>query len=455
MEITMRFKSALVALSSLLLLAVAAAAEQRPHYGGTLRIAMRETPQAVDPASLSASGSTNISRLVFENLIRMDANGRPQPLLASSWRAEPGNQRWRISLRDGVSFTDGFPMDAPSVVASLRSGNPAWKVMAVGEILIIEMPCPDSELPAELALPRNAIVHRDGDKVAGTGPFVPREWTAGKRLVLAAKDDYWHGRPYIDSIEISFGVGDREQLLALDLGKADLVEIPAEGIRRAKAEGRTVLSSEPMERMALIFAHDPRNEDELHARNALAASLDATSLAEYVVQGGGEASGSLLPTWLSGYGFVFPVPRPTQERAPVRLQSLRTSSTLAYDASDPVARLVADRILLNARDAGITIQLLSAGAADIRLARFPTASLDPNAALTELAKALQLDPPKFSEYSVEEMYTAEKLLLQSHRVIPLLHLRRAMAIRPNLRGVGVFPDGEWELGNVWIAPDKP
>lgn len=450
----MRFRSALIAVSSLLL-AAAAAAEQRPHYGGTLRIAMREAPPATDSASLNSSGSANVSRLMFENLIRMDANGRPQPLLASSWQAEPGNQRWRISLRDGVSFHDGFPMDAASVVASLRNSNPAWKVMAVGESVIIEMPSPDPELPAELVLPRNAIVHRDGDKVAGTGPFIPREWTAGKRLVLAANDDYWHGRPYIDTIEISFGIGDREQLLAFDLGKADLVEIPAEGIRRAKAEGRTVLSSGPVQLITLLFAHEPRNDDELHARNELAASLDTNSLGEYVMQGGGEADAALLPTWLSGYGFVFPVARTNDRSAQARVQSPHAAWTLAYDASDPVARVVADRILLNARDAGISIQLVSSGTADVRLTRIPIASLDPHTALVEVATALTLDPPKFSDYSVEELYVAEKLMLQSRRALPLLHLREAIATRPNVENIGMTADGGWELGNVWIAPEKP
>jgi peptide/nickel transport system substrate-binding protein len=452
----MRFRSTLLALSSLLLMAIAAPAVQRPHYGGSLRIAMREAPQAIDPGSLSGPGAAaNVSRLIFENLVRLDTNGRPQPLLASSWQAEPGNQRWRISLRDGVSFTDGFPLDAASVVASLRSSNPAWKVVAVGEIVMIETPSPAPGLPAELALPGNAIVHRNAEKLAGTGPFIAGDWLAGKRLLLAANDDYWHGRAFVDSVEVSFGISDREQLLALDLGKADIVEIPAESIRRAKAEGRTVFSSEPVELMTLIFAHDPRNEDELHARNALAASLDTTSLAEYVMQGGGAADAALLPTWLSGYGFVFPVPRPNQQVTPVRLQSARTAWTLAYDASDPVARVIADRIMLNARDAGIAIQLVSSGTADIRLARFSIASLDPQTALTELAKALQLDPPKFSDYSVEEMYTAEKLMLQSHRAVPLLHLRTAIAVRPNLRGLNMSPDGGWELGDTWIAPEKP
>lgn len=451
----MRSRSILLAASSLLWLALLSAAEQRPHYGGNLRIAVRETPQSIDPATLAAAGSANISPLIFETLVRLDETGRPQPLLASSWQSEPGNQRWRISLRDGVSFTDDFPLDAASVVASLRSSNPDWKVVAVGEMVIIETPSPEPDLPAELALPRNSIVHRTGGKLSGTGPFSVGDWTAGKHLSLSANDDYWHGRPFVDSLEITFGVSDREQLLALDLGKADLVEIASENIRRARADGRTVFSSEPAQLLALVFANDARSEDETHARSALAASLDTAALGDFVMQGGGDPTGALLPNWLSGYAFVFPAAKQTVGQQQERLQSRHLPSwTLAYDSSDQAAHVIADRVLLNARDAGISIQLVSSGTADIRVVRMPIASSDAHLALAQVAIALQLAPPKFNSDSVGDLYTAEKGLLQSRRVIPLLHLRTAMAVRANVRDFSMLPDGAWQLSNVWLAPEK-
>jgi len=451
----MRSRSILLAASSLLWLALLSIAEQRPHYGGSLRIAVRETPQSIDPATLTASGSANISRLIFETLVRLDDTGRPQPLLASSWQPEPGNQRWRISLRDGVSFSDGFPLDAASVVASLRSSNPDWKVVAVGEMIIIETPSPEPVLPAELALPLNAIVRRAGGRLSGTGPFSVGDWTAGKHLSLQANDEYWHGRPFVDSLEIEFGVADREQLLALDLGKADMVEIASENIRRAKADGRTLFSSEPAQLLALVFTNDARGEDEAHARSALAASLDTTSLGDFVIQGGGDPTASLLPNWLSGYAFVFPVAKTPDHAQQERLQSRRLQSwKLAYDSSDALTHVIADRVLLNARDAGISIQLVGSGTADMRLVRIPIASSDSHLALTQLATTLRLASPKFNTDSVGDLYTAEKSLLQSRRVIPLLHLRTAMAVRANVRDFKMLPDGTWQLSNVWLAPEK-
>jgi hypothetical protein len=62
-----------------LLLASIAAAEVRPQYGGTLRIAIHEAPSSLDPADTSQEDSTarrNLLSLIFETLITVDDRGR-------------------------------------------------------------------------------------------------------------------------------------------------------------------------------------------------------------------------------------------------------------------------------------------------------------------------------------------------------------------------------------------
>ncbi len=457
-----RFNSLLLAASSLLGLALwpgvvsnQAVAESRPHYGGTLRVTMKAAPPTLDPATAAVPAS--VSRLIFETLVTLDDRGRPQPLLAASWQSDPGSQRWRFFIRGGISFQDGRPLDSAAVAASLRNGNPGWKVSAASDMVTIETEPAMPDLLPELALTRNGIVSRDSTgKLSGTGPFAITQWDSGKHATLTANDQYWAGRPFLDSIQIDFGKNDRDQLLALDLGKADAVEVAPENIHRARAENRMVLTSEPEELMALVFTRDSASEDEIHARNALALSIDTSAVNNVVLQGGGEPSGAPLPNWVSGYAFVFPpggaADRAHQERA---LAKRLPALTLGYDPSDTVARVIAERILLNARDAGITLQLASAGSSDLRLVRIPLASADPQTALVELAKILQLPQPKLGSGSVSDLYSGEKTMLQSHRLIPLLHLRCAVAMRSNLHDLSIFPDGTWQLGNVWLAGEKP
>src|SRR5438105_12793093 len=143
--------SILLAASSLLWSAMAVAAA-RPRYGGTLRLAVKETPATFDPATLATTGPAGLSRLVFETLITLDERGRPQPGLAVSWQVEPGNQRWRFLLRNGVSFHDGAILDANAVAASLRASNPNRKIVASGGRVTIETDTAEPGLPTDLGL---------------------------------------------------------------------------------------------------------------------------------------------------------------------------------------------------------------------------------------------------------------------------------------------------------------
>ena len=72
--------SILIAVASVLSLTAAGRAATRPHYGGTLHIALREMPQALDPATLASSPARNLSRLVFETLVSINPQGRQEPV---------------------------------------------------------------------------------------------------------------------------------------------------------------------------------------------------------------------------------------------------------------------------------------------------------------------------------------------------------------------------------------
>ncbi|MGA8142416.1 MAG: hypothetical protein WB987_00825, partial [Candidatus Acidiferrales bacterium] len=96
---------------------------------------------------------------------------------------------------------------------------------------------------------------RDADGTfRGAGAFHVTAFEAGKRVVLAATEDYRSGRPFVDAIEISMGRSARERIVDLELNKTDFAEIPAEDARKAAERGGRVSRSQPDELLALVFS---------------------------------------------------------------------------------------------------------------------------------------------------------------------------------------------------------
>jgi len=451
------FAFPLLAASSLLL-TLSTQAATRPRYGGTLHVAMRAAPASLDPADPSQTdplARSNLSRLMFDTLVTLDDHGRPQPSLATAWQAEPGNQRWQIYLRHDVSFSDGSALTSDVVAASLRTANPAWKVLPLGDAVVIQCDSPNPGLPAELALARNAIAKRNG-KLLGTGPFAATDWQPGKQLTLTARDDYFGGRPFVDSVVIEMGRSFRDQMIALDLGKADLVEVAPEQARRMAMENRAVRSTAPMELVALVFNRDCQSQDEGRLRQALAFSMDRATMNSVLLQGAGEPAGGLLPNWMTGYAFLFPTDLNLGQARQVRGELRQASPwVLGYDSSDPVARLIAERVALNARDAGLSVQPALSNTGDLRLARVPLMSLDSRVALANLVAALQLPVLKTPGDSADNLYAAEAGVLNSQRMVPLLYVRTAAAAGPAVKSWHPSPAGTWTLADVWLSAEKP
>jgi peptide/nickel transport system substrate-binding protein len=448
----------LLAVSSLLLVQAALGAN-RPQYGGTLHVAMRSAPVSIDPAERTqpdSVGRRNLLRLLFDTLVTMDDSGRAQPALALSWESYSGGQRWQFWLRRDVQFDDGTQLAATTVAASLRVAHPDWNISGSNDSVVIELSGADPSLVFKLALPANAIARRATDKVTGTGPFRVSIWQPGKRLVVVANEEYWGGRPYLDAIEIDLGKTSRDQMVALELGKADVTEVPAEQARRIQAEGRRVSISAPVELVALVFTREAQSAEEAALREAVSLSVDRAAVRSVLLQGEGELAGGLLPNWMTGYEFLFPDEANIQKARQKRSEARQAPSwTLGYDASDPLDRLIAERVALNARDAGIVLQLTSTGSPDVRLLRVPLASISPGVALVNLATTFGLQLPRAFPDSTESLFQYESSLLQTRRIIPLLHLPVNYGLSPSAKSWSLRRDGGWEVRDIWMGAGKP
>jgi peptide/nickel transport system substrate-binding protein len=458
----------LAAGNALLMVVTMSHAATRPRYGGTLRIELSLGATSLDPAQPAASEAEaetqrRLEKMLYDRLIRLDAQARPVPELAVSWAHDSDNKRWEFTLRQDAKLPDGTFLSPQDAASSLAAANPGWHVTASGNKVIIESNSPLFGLVAELARARNSIVHRAADgAISGTGPFRLSEWQPGRRAVLAANDDYWGGRPYVDTVEITMGRAPREQLIDLELSKADAIELGIGQLHTAAQDNLRTIASSPAELLAILFTPGKPAASDPRLRQALALSIDRAAIHAILLQKLGEPAGGLLPEWLSGYAFLFPATRDLAHAKQLRSELASSAAlSLGYDAADPLARAVGERIALDARDAGLSLRAeplnASSRSPDARLVRWRLPSDDLRAALAAMAESLHEPVAQLRAQSASpgEFYEIERSLLADGGVIPLFYLPEICAISSNLREWSVSPAGGWRPEAAWLESEKP
>jgi peptide/nickel transport system substrate-binding protein len=300
----------------------------------------------------------------------------------------------------------------------------------------------------------------------GTGPFHVTAFEAGKRVVLAANEDYPQGRPFVDAIEITMGRAARDRILDLELNKADFAEIPAEDARRAAELGVRVSRSRPDELLALVFLRggEPKRSRVVdgRVREAMALSIDRAAIVNFILQKEGEPAGGLLPQWSSGTAFLFSTAADVVHAKELSAQIVPVPKiVLGYDSGDSLEQAVAERIAVDAREARIqlTAQAVRPGlenASDARLVRLRMQSKSPGLALESFMDTLgaltKIEDKALPDLaSAEDIYNRERGIVSSYRVVPLVWLPRVYGLSGRVRDWTAPGPGEgWPLADVWL-----
>jgi peptide/nickel transport system substrate-binding protein len=401
--------------------------------------------------------------MVLDGLTAMSLDGSAQPALAVDWKSENDDHRWQFRLRPGVHFHDGTPLNSANVVASLTAtcgaGCPWTAVHAAGASIVFTGESPLPSLPALLAGDDYRIALPGAGNTAtspgtvGTGPFQFTGFSNGA-VTLAANDNCWQGRPFLDAIEIHTRRSIHDQWLDLSVGRADLVEVPAEQLRQAHEQRLTIVASPPVSLLALTVS-DSGALANPNLRASIELAVDRSALFNVIFQKQGEITASLLPAELTGYSFLFTADRDLNKAHELRGGVTPPPLTLAAEGG-PAMQLAAQRIALNLRDAGFNVQFATAGVPqhiDLTLRRLPLESNQPQSAMESILRAAGLAIPVL-EQTPAGLYKVEREILDAHMLIPLLYLPRAYAVSGRVRDLRLGPDGSPQLAGVSLG-DAP
>jgi MarR-like DNA-binding transcriptional regulator SgrR of sgrS sRNA len=233
-------------------------------------------------------------------------------------------------------------------------------------------------------------------------------------------------------------------------------------VRQAEQENLNIVRSQPSTLLALIFDPTRTAAKTENLRQAVALSIDRSSIWSVLLDKQGEPSATLLPQWITGYSFLFSTAGDLQAARALQVKS--PPLILEYDFADPLTKSVAERIAVNAREAGINIQPVGEvlhganGRADMYVLKLPITSADSALAMkqvldeiTAFNPALRFDETQLAQSaSPEKLYALEKQILAEGTIVPLAHLPQLYGLSARVHDWIEPAAGGWPLANVWL-----
>jgi ABC-type transport system substrate-binding protein len=226
-----------------------APAEEIPR-GGKLVVGLANPVRSLTPATLEITEELEIVANVFETLLATDGRGTLTPALCEKWQVLEAGRAFLLNLRRGVSFSDGSPLAARDVKASIeacialrdrdmppafaalqgsaehregRSATVEGVVLRGDDMLELRLKEPLPIYPALLTDQRTAIARGlPGSEVLGTGPFRVKSREA-ERIVLERNPGYWRpGLPRLETLEFRAGLSATAVARGFRAGEIDL-----------------------------------------------------------------------------------------------------------------------------------------------------------------------------------------------------------------------------------------
>ena len=331
-----------------------------------LTIAVAADPITLDPNATRDTTSNMYYGNMFEGLYDLDADGKPQPSLAESYKVID-DLTWEFKLRPGVKFHDGTDFNADAVKFTYdRTLDPSFKtgwrsfIDPVANVEIIDpltvrihTKTPFPTLLAQLSyLPivSPTAVQKEGAEgfgkaPVGTGPYKFKEWIPGTRLALDAFNGYWRGPARIKHVVIRPIPELSTRISELETGGVDIImQVPPDQVARLKKNPSLkivgVASTQPMVLQINTRASNKVLAD-IRVRQALNLAIDRAAVKDQLLLGQATLiNGPVTPEYL-GYDASLPAPTYDPEKAKALLREANAVGTkLVY--STPSGRYVQD-----------------------------------------------------------------------------------------------------------------
>ena len=281
----------------------------------TVRVGIDVDAGTLDPRLARDTSAYRTTDLIYDGLVRLSPDLKPEPNLAQSWQ-NPDPKTWIFKLRDGVTFHDGSPLTADDVVftfqtllkpemnAPLRSlFTPIAKVEAPDpKTVVFTLSSPYAPLLTylEMGIVSKKAVEGGVDiglKPIGTGPMKLARWDRGSRMILEPNPSHWAGASKLKELQLIVISDNTARAQAFEAKDLDLIQSPLspQDIKRLQANanfGNVVTSGLGITYLNFNAGEAVLAEPKL--RRALAMLVDQKTIVGDIYQGVDRIATSIL-----------------------------------------------------------------------------------------------------------------------------------------------------------------
>jgi peptide/nickel transport system substrate-binding protein len=280
-----------------------------PKPGGTIVIGIDAETDRFDPGNGNISvAARGVHHLVYGSLTAATPDGEWTPYLAESVTPNADNTEWTVTLRPGLMFHDGTPLDGAALKASMDRyrldtlAKEAYSyITAIDEVddlsVKLTLNKPMGVFPQVLADELGTIVsvaavekygESYGDHPTGAGPYKVVEYVRDDHLTLEKVPDFFmDNRGWADRIIFRPIPDDAARSAALRAGDLDVITTanPAE-IASFRDDESFRLHEFPFGAAGVLFS--VKNIPDIRVRQAIAMAIDKQALVDLVWGGIGE-----------------------------------------------------------------------------------------------------------------------------------------------------------------------
>ncbi|MFI7692607.1 TIGR04028 family ABC transporter substrate-binding protein [Nonomuraea sp. NPDC049655] len=317
----------------------AAPSSGQPVYGGTLTYLEHQPPTCLYLPAAGFYPNGGILNQITDKLTWQNPQTLEiEPWIATKWEVNEDATEYTFHLRQGVTFSDGSPLDAAAVAANFDVyglGNTELKLPVaefvnnyerseVVDPLTVKFhfkkPSPGflqgtSVIGAGLVSKKTISLPYEQQcqlkNIVGSGPFTLKKQIVDKEVDLAARKDYdWappsskhQGRAYLDEIKIIVTPEDNVRVGALTSGQADFVRYVQAYDEKTVKDAGFQIYAEPTRGVNNGLYLRPSNSilKDLDVRKALQAGTDVKEVVDTLFTASYPRATSVLSHLAQGY----------------------------------------------------------------------------------------------------------------------------------------------------------